>query len=247
MPSLTRAWIRFWFEPTLPADLGLSRALFFGGLLLIYAGTDFSAWGHVSPAFWMPLPLFDALNLRPLGRDGLAIVQVVWRLALLTSAVGLQTRVSMWVAFVLGFYLLGLPHNFGHTFHFDATIVIAMGVLACSRAGDAWSVDAAIAKRRQTISGDYTWPLRALWVATSLVFFAAGLAKLRIGGLEWVFSSNLSIILTRAAYHVSDADPITGVGLALAQHEWLARGVAGATLAIELGFITALFSRAARL
>ena len=184
MPSLTRAWIRFWFEPTWPADLGLSRALFFGGLLLIYAGTDFSAWGHVSPAFWMPLPLFEALHLRPLGRDGLAIVQVVWRLALLTSAVGLQTRVSMWVAFALGFYLLGLPHNFGHTFHFDATLVVAMGVLACSRAGDAWSVDAMRDRRTTAPSGEYTWPLRAIWVAMALVFLAAGLAKLRFGGLR---------------------------------------------------------------
>jgi hypothetical protein len=244
--SPLRAWMRFWFEPSPPTDLGISRLLFFGGLLLMYAGVDFSAWGDVSPAFWMPLPAFDILQLRPLSRHALEGAELVWRLSLLTSAIGFQTRASMWVAFGLGFYLLGLPHNFGHTFHFDATIVIAMGVLACSRAGDAWSVDTAIGKRTPTISGDYTWPLRAIWVAMSAVFLAAGIAKLRIGGLEWVFSSNLSIILTRAAYHVSDADPITGIGLGLAQHEWLARGLAGATLFIELGFVSALFSRAAR-
>jgi hypothetical protein len=247
MPAFTRAWLRFWFAPAPPGDLGLARALFFGGLLLIYAGTDFSAWGTVSPAFWMPLPFFEAMHLRPLGREGLAIVQAVWRLALLASAVGLQTRVSMWAAFLLGFYLLGLPHNFGHTFHFDATLVIAMGVLACSRAGDAWSIDAMRDKRTVGPSGEYTWPLRAVWVAMSLVFLAAGLAKLRFGGAAWVFSSNLSIVLMRAPYHVSDADPITTLGLVIARHEWLSRTLAIGTLFVELGFVSALFSRRARL
>jgi hypothetical protein len=45
---------------------------------------------------------------------------------------------------------------------------------------------------------------------------------------------------------VSDADPITGLVLAIAGHEWLSRTLAAATLVIELGFVTALFSRIAR-
>jgi hypothetical protein len=247
MTGITRAWMRFWFSPSGPADLGISRVLFFSGILLTYGWLDFSAWGTVSPAFWMPLPVFDALHLTPLGPRTLAIAELAWRLSLLASAIGFLSQASMWVAFLLGFYLLGLPHNFGHTFHFDATLVIAMGVLACSRAGDAWSIDAARGEGRTTPSGDYTWPVRAIWVATALVFLAAGLAKLRHGGIDWVLSSNLSIVLNRAAYHVSDADPITGLGLAIAGHEWLSRLLAAATLVVELGFVTALFSSRARI
>jgi hypothetical protein len=247
MRPITSGWLRFWFDPTSPSDLGLSRLLFFGGLLMMYGREDFSAWGGVSQAFWMPLPVFELLHLRPLGVDALALAQVIWRITLFTSAIGFQTEVSMWVAFGLGFYLLGLPHNFGHTFHFDALLVIAMGVLACSRAGDAWSVDASLARRPAVRSGEYTWPIRAIWVAMSLVFLAAGIAKLRYGGIDWIFSSNLSIVLTRAAYHVSDADPITGTGLWIAAHPWASRAVAAATVFVELGFISALFSRRARL
>ena len=81
----------------------------------------------------------------------------------------------------------------------------------------------------------------------ALVFFAAGVAKLRHGGLEWIASDNLSIVLNRAAYHVSDADPIGGLGLAIARHAWLSRSVAAFTVLVELGFATALFSRFARL
>ncbi len=247
MRPLPFSWNRFWFEPSAPTDLGVSRLLFFAGLLGMYWFEDFSAWGRVSRAFWMPLPVFERLHLAPLGEDHLAVLQVIWRLSLLTSAIGLQTAASMWVAFVLGFYLLGLPHNFGHTFHFDALLVIAMGVLACSRAGDAMSVDARLAGRHRAPSGDYTWPVRTIWVAMALVFFAAGLAKLRYGGLAWIFSQNMSIVLTRAAYHVSDADPITGAGLWLASHPWLSHAVAAMTVVIELGFAIALFSRRARL
>jgi hypothetical protein len=246
MRRLTTRWMRFWFDPSSPSDLGLSRALFFTGLLVMYAPVDFSDWGRVSPAFWMPMPLFRAFHLHPFSAATLDLMQLAWRISLLCGAVGLGTAISQWIAFVLGFYLLGLPHNFGHTFHFDALLVIAMGILACSKSGDAWSVDAAMSKAQPKPSGEYTWPLRAIWTAMSLVFLAAGIAKLRYGGLDWVFSSNLSIVLNRAPYHVSDADPITGIGLWIAQHAWASRLVAATTVAVELGFVTSLFSRTAR-
>jgi hypothetical protein len=154
----------------------------------------------------------------------------------------------MTVAAVLGTYLLGLPHNFGQTYHFDALLVIALGVLACSRAGDACSLDAwRHNRRRPPPSGEYTWPIRTVWVAMSLVFFAAGLAKLRYGGLAWITSSNMSILLTRALYHVSDADPLTRVGLWIAAHHWLAAALAASAVVTEVTFPLALVSRRARL
>jgi hypothetical protein len=79
------------------------------------------------------------------------------------------------------------------------------------------------------------------------MFLAAGIAKLRYGGVDWIFSSNLSITLNRAAYHVSDADPITPLGLYLAKHLWMSQALAATTVVVELGFVTALFSRTARI
>ena len=245
---LSKRWLTFWFEPSSPTDLGVSRVVFFAGLLLVYGREDFSGWGAVSPAFWMPLPAFTALHLTPLSPETLGGLQIAWRAALALSAIGLLTRLSMAVSFALGFYLLGLPHNFGHTFHFDALLVVALAVLAGSRAGDACSIDAVVAGRPpRHPSGEYTWPIRMIWVAMSLVFLAAGLAKLRYGGVAWVTSTNMALLLTRAAYHVSDADPLTRAGLWIAERRWLASALAGAALAIELGFISALFSRIARL
>jgi len=241
-------WSRFWFTPSSPVDLGVGRLLFFAGVFVIYAREDVSAWGAVSEAFWLPLPLFTALHLKPLLPDVLGVLQVVWRVSLLLSAVGLFTRASMVVASLLGVYLLGLPHNFGQTYHFDAVLVIAMGILACSKAADAWSIDVLLkGDRGLKCSGEYTWPIRAIWVAVSLVFFAAGLAKLRYGGLAWITSGNMSILLTRALYHVSDADPLTRAGLWIAAHHGLSSTVAAAAVATEVAFPAALVSRRARM
>ena len=45
------------------------------------------------------------------------------------------------LAFVFGLYRLGLPHNFGKVHHFDAMIVLVLGVMVFARLGDAWSLD----------------------------------------------------------------------------------------------------------
>src|SRR2546428_9140066 len=122
-------WVRFWFTPTAPTNLGVSRMMFFGGMLVLYAREDFSAWAGVSDAFWLPIPLFAALHLKPFDAQTLTALQSIWGVALALSAVGLFAGASMAVSFVLGLYLVGLPHNFEQTYHFDALLVIAMGVL----------------------------------------------------------------------------------------------------------------------
>jgi hypothetical protein len=244
--DLVRGWNRFWFEPTSATDLGVCRLLFFAGLFLFYLPVDFSEWGYVSAAFWMPMPVFSLLHLGPASAAALESLSTVWRIALVFSALGLFTRSSTTVSAVLGFYLLGLPHNFGHTYHFDALLVLALAVMAASRAGDAWSIDALIARREVAPNAEYTWPIRMIWAAMALVFFAAGLAKLRHGGLEWIFSANMQMTLLRSAYHTSDADPITTLGLWIASHAWLSRLLAAFAVIVEFGFITTLVSRTAR-
>ena len=137
-----RAWSTFWFEPAAPEGLGLARAVFFAALLAIYAREDWSEWGTVDRVFWMPVWLFRVLGLQPAPAEWLIVVQWAFRGALTLAAAGLYTRTACGASFVLGAYLLGLPHNFGHTYHFDALLVFVFGIMACARAGDAWSLDA---------------------------------------------------------------------------------------------------------
>jgi hypothetical protein len=250
MNALRAAWNRFWFAPGPASTLGLCRLLFFAMLSVWMFPHDFSAWGAYSRLFWMPIWLFDAAGLRPLSVTGLMVVQSIWKASLLLGALGLLTRPALVVAAVLGVYLMGLPHNFGQTQHFDTLVVLTLTALALSRAGDAWSLDAWLARRRRGLpadSGEYTWPIRFVWVAMSLIFFAAGLSKLRHSGLTWVTSDSFALLLLRQQYHISDGDPLTTWGIVVARHPWVAHTMAASAVTVETLFPVVLFSRRLRM
>jgi len=128
-----------------------------------------------------------------------------------------------------------------------------MGVMAFSRCGDSWSVDRLIrllrgwrdaTKMSLMLSGEYTWPVRLVWVLFILVFFGAGMSKIRHSGLEWIFSDNMRYLLIRHHY---THEPLTSWGLYLAQYNWLCQLLAAATLVVEVGSPLALFSHKLRL
>jgi predicted DCC family thiol-disulfide oxidoreductase YuxK len=200
----------------------------------------------------MPVWLFDVAHIPAFPAPAIAAMQAIWKASLLLSAVGLFTRPAMVLAFALGAYLMGLPHNFGQTQHFDTLVVFASGALALSRAGDACSIDALVAVARgrspspPTDDGEYRWPIRFVWVAMALIFCAAGVSKLRHSGLEWIFSDNLAWLLQRQQYHISDGEPLTRWGLVVAQHRFLARGLALLSVSIEVLFPLTIVSRRAR-
>ena len=243
------AWRRFWFTPSSPVDLGVSRALFFGGLLAWYASEDFGAWGDVSPVFWEPVWLFDRLHLPVLPASAIRILAGVWRCALASAALGCFTRASSAVAFVLGTYLLAMPHNFGKLSHTAGAVVLILGVLAVARSGDAVSLDAWRRGGRvpAAASAEYTWPVRTAWLVLAMVYLGAGISKLRHAGLAWVTSDTLRNTLLVNHYFQSVDQPLVSWGLVIAEYPGLCHVLAAGTVAIELGYPIALFVPALRL
>ena len=255
MKILGGRWDRFWFEPSPASNLGICRLAFFGILFIYYLPFDFSPWAEVSKVFWTPTPVFRILHLPVLSKETLEFLQCLWKTALLLTAIGLWTRLNALISFLLGFYLLGLPHNFGKIHHFDAMVVLILGLMALSRSGDAWSFDRLRrvsknpkfpASETMPPSGEYTWPVRGAWLVMSLIFFAAGFAKLKNSGLSWVTSENMQILLTQQVLHLSAWDPLFSWGPFLAEQAWLCRLFAGFSLLTETGYPLALFSRRAR-
>ena len=248
LTTLRERWMRFWFAPQEPAALAICRILVFALLFLLYLPVDLALWGSVSPVFWTSVGVWEYLPLPVFSEPALEVMQVVWKASLLLSCIGLFTRASTLTAFVLGAYLLGLPHNWGKIHHFDALLVFVFGAMALSRCGDWGSVDAWRRRVRPEprASGEYRWPIRFVWVTFALIFFAAGIAKLRNSGLEWVWSDNMARTLVRQQYPASEPTPLVGWGIWLAQHPWLYRPLAAGTLVLEFGYPLALFSRRAR-
>jgi hypothetical protein len=205
----------------------------------------------VSDVFWRPTFFFDVLRLPIASEPVLVVLRTLLLGAFGLAALGLWTRVSTAVAFVVGFYLIGLPHNFGKVHHSDAVVVVTLAVFAVARAGDGWSVDAglralrhrragaaagpAVASGRTPLSsagnGEYSWPLQLIRTVLALVLFAAAIAKLRNSGLAgWVLSDNLHNTLIR--HHYTHAPP-TDLGLRIAQDPILCKLLAAGTLVIE--------------
>ncbi len=247
MSAAARAWDRFWFTPQSATDLAICRVLFFGGLLYQRWWIDSGPWTELDEAFWFPLRIFQILHLPLLSASILGALDQIWLLALAASCVGLLTRVSTATAFVVGAYLIAIPHNFGKTYHSDAVIVFMLGALALSRCGDKWSVDAWVRQRGRSVepppSGEYRWPIRVAWLLWVLLYAAAGISKIRNGGLDWVFSDSFRNILL--AHHYTHT-PLVGWGIVLAEYPWVCTLLAGGTIFIETLTPMALFSRYAR-
>ena len=245
----------FWFKPVPPDNLGMCRILFFGALFFFYFRYDFRAWTQVSRAFWEPLWFFVRFHIPLVPGNVMGVIQLIWKSSLALSCIGLFTRVSTIVSFLLSPYLFGIPQSFGKTHHLDAILVFIFLVMAVARCGDAWSADHLIrtVRRRDPgahepaiASGEYRWPVRMVWFLMSLVFFAAGVSKLRHSGLAWVTSETMAIFLVQHQYHIADEDPLTKWGLYLAQQPLLPHLLAAVSLALEVGYPLALFSRRAR-
>lgn len=244
-----RVWGRYWFAPEAPLNLGLCRAAFFGVMFWFYCGRDYSAWAAVDDSLRATLPLFRVIGTSQTVAN-LAIMQLVWKVALLLACFGLLTRPAAILSALLGAFVLGQAHNYGKTHHFDAVLVLTMFVLAASRGGDAFSVDALVLRWRGRAapqpSGDYRWPVRAVWMILSIAFFAAGLSKLRNGGLNWMSADSTSLTLLQAQQHVANADPPTRWGVFIAQFPMICSFIGIGSVLIEVGYPLAMFSKRAR-
>jgi predicted DCC family thiol-disulfide oxidoreductase YuxK len=266
MKSLGEKWNAFWFEPSTADNLALARILVYGSMSLFYLFTPylfaswgwhatFSEWGDVAHVFWRPIWLFRTLHLPQLGVNEITAIDAVWKLSLILSAVGLFTRISTTTSFILSVYLFGLANNFGKTHHLDILLLWTFLIMSVSRCGDAWSIDRLIRTartgsdslgKRPVASGEYTWPIRLIWVVMCTIYFEAGFSKVRHSGIAWITGGMMTFFLQRAQYHVTDAEPITNWGLIIARHDWSSELFALMGMGLELSYPLALFGRRLR-
>jgi uncharacterized membrane protein YphA (DoxX/SURF4 family) len=193
---------------------------------------------------WQPISFFRWLPPQNPGPELYGALLHAYTLCLLLGCIGLFTRAACAAGFGLGLYVIGLGHNFGKVSHPEHIALLILGILACSHAGARFSLDAWIARRRglpsaPSESGEYRWPLRAAQLAMALMFFAAGIAKLRAAGLDWAFSDSFANQLI--AHHYRKPD-LNSFGLWIADHPPLAQSLAAASLFLELAAPLALLT-----
>ena len=205
------------------------------------------------------LPVFLQLGDRRSGFDGVGLARLLDRpvegsvvdavvVATLLSgggfALGWRFRVTG-PLFAVGMLALGSYRgSWGQLLHFENLMVLYLLIIALSPAADAWSLDARRRVDRRDVPGgsvSYGFPIALAGLVLVTTYVIAGFAKLRYGGLDWVFGDTLR---NHVAYAAARLDLLGGSPSPLAG--WAVRldgvwpFVAAATIVIELGAPLAL-------
>ncbi len=248
------AWAAFFYGARRNAsDLCVLRIIFFLGTLVVVLARRYELWGEVTPELWQPVWFYRVLHIPPPSPELVPVLARLWHVALFLSALGLCTRASTIVAATLSIYFFSLQHCWGFVGHSTALPTLCTVVFALSRAGDAYSLDALMRRRRglpegriaeHAAEGAYTWPVQIMRLGFCIVFTAAGLTKLRHAGLLWLTTDQMRLIFVTHA-SILPEEPM--LALTIAKLHWLCRIAAIGTIVAEVGSVFCLWSRHVRM
>lgn len=199
-PAARRRVKRFLFASASPLNLGVLRIAAFGMLLyllrtekiLYYASwsRDMYEWPVLANWFYKFLPITPEV---------VAPALTVALISTCMAIIGLFSRTSAIVSILLGYYLIGIPQLSGKVNHLHHVLLIAL-IVACSRCGDALSIDSLWRAIRRADRGEvapigravrYGMPIRMAMLVLATVYFFPGFWKIASNGPAWVFSNNL--------------------------------------------------------
>lgn len=161
----------------------LLRFLFFLAVLLTLGrGLLLPLYATLPPGIWLPRGLMTFFVGPLLPWDAAQTIYRIWQISLVFAALGLGGRLTLGVVAVLGTLLIGQAQSYGYFTHIYMPVLLSLWV---------WLL----------FPKD---PFRIIQFIFSLVFFGAGLSKLRIGGWEWLTSESLFNIMIRASLWYQD-------------------------------------------
>ncbi len=138
---------------------------------------------------YLPLQVDRLLPLIP-EPTALVVQTVFWGLLILAplAATGRAPRLLGWLLFLLYFQWMLIDMSYGKVDHDRFAFLIALAVLptvGAARHGDPRSSHGA------------GWAVRMVQLAVVATYFLAALAKLRFGGVEWLWGSTLTWAVVR--------------------------------------------------
>jgi hypothetical protein len=245
-----RAKDRFWdwFAPAPPERLAMLR---------IAIGTFAFAWvtlrlGEIHAvsqltAGWKPVGLVRVLDT-PLSPDVVLAIAIATSVLLAAFTLGIAYRVIAPIAAIALTFTLCYRNSWGVPFHTENLLVLHVIALSIAPAADVW----AFRKRRATslpAAAGYGWPIKLLVALTAATYLLAGIAKLRIGGVDWLDGELLrNQIAIDNLRKLLLGDPIAPLATTLLDHPGALTVFCWMSLALEIGAPIALLGgRIARL
>lgn len=243
-----------WLGPAPLTRLAVFRILILGLLALDLHASAPRAFLHAAsvdaggPAPWNPIFLFELLGIEPLGTDAAWMLYRVGLLSCLLGALGLFSRASTLVAFLVSLFWTAYVYSQGKAHHDKVALTFALSALPLAPSGARLSLDAWLARVRRvrrgadpfevTVLGDFAaLPLQLTRWTAALGYFFAGASKLYLSGLDWTNGYSLMAIMMHHDNTWSAA---------LSRSPELCRWMSLAVLLFQVSFPLALFSVRAR-
>lgn len=184
-----------WYRAPIPTErLAVLRVLVVGyalGFLVVRSPhlLDVAELADVAPDRWEPVGPLLLLDAAPTP-TAVAAVLTVTVAAGVGGLVGWRWRLTGPVLAVGFLVLTSHRSSWGQIFHTENLVALHLLVLAVAPASVALSLDARRARRPPpaTTSG---WPVRLAAVVVVVAYVLAGVAKLRVGGPDWLVGDAL--------------------------------------------------------
>ena len=201
-----------------PSDIGAIRVLVCAVLLMSVLWEDVASTAALPRGMIRPMGVMQLLHLIP-GFDAFLVSEWALRLLDLTSAVLLMMALVGWnsrftVPLAAAAYLIlgGVMRQYAWFYHTGLLALYLLIVLSFFPSGAGLSVDRWLKKRRGDAvppdepSRSFGWMRYALWATLAIPYVAAGLSKLRNGGLTWWEASNFKFILFHSTLRPMEFD-----------------------------------------
>ena len=238
--AAVRRFAAWWFAPVPAERLAMMRILVgtFAAVYLAAQGITLWKLPTLPVRSFAPVGVLRYVLEEPIGA-GLWRAMVIATGALAVAfTVGVAHRVLAPVFAVLLLLVLSYRNSWGMVFHTENLLALHVIVLALVPAADAWSVGA---RGTPAADGRYGWPLRAMAAVTCAAYVLAGIAKLRIGGLDWISGEELrdQVAIDNLRKVLLGSTP-SGLATPLLEHPGFFTAFAALTVVIELGAPVAL-------
>ncbi len=191
--------------------IGLYRIIY--GLFYLWTMQPLSyytAYARLPEDQWDPIATISWLEHSRPAPFLFHIMPLVLVVSLVLLTIGFRTRLATLLVLIAGTFLTGAYYSFtGKVDHGNTFMVVYIpAIMLFSRWGDTYSLDSVLKARRaisvssKADSWVYIWPMRAILLLLSLMFFGAGYFKLRGG--DWFGDMNLfpSLLINQNAIAV---------------------------------------------
>lgn len=252
MSSRGRRIDTFWYMPATASRLAHVRLLV-GGYSVVYlliTAKNFLAATTFGAERFTPVGPMTVLTAPPPA----PLVHVAFAAAIATGcafAAGFRYRVSGPLHALLVLALTSYRSSWGMLFHTENLLALHLVLLGVAPAADALSMDAlrrartraggARAHEEEVADGRYGWCLRAASCVTVATYVVAGIAKLKLGGLEWASGATLQAQVAFDNLRKIELGSVhSPLGAWLVPHRAIFGPLAALALALELGAPVAL-------